>query len=146
MIIRSADAQHLQAFSLYGKRRSSMKKRTEQKHKSTMQELAELDFADQAARGSAGLEEKTYGIWGPVWRFLRYVDSFRGQHRFKKKIYLWLMLFLGWAGGHRYYQGRWKLGLIYTLFCWTGVPLVLCVTDFMEAFPVKEDEEGYIVL
>ncbi len=111
-----------------------------------LKNLTELDFQDQAARKESGMEEKTYGFLGPVWRFLRYIDSFRGKYRFKKKTYLWLMLFLGWAGGHRYYQGRWKLGLLYTAFCWTGVPLALCITDFMEAFPVKEDSEGCIVL
>ena len=52
----------------------------------------------------------------------------------------------GFAGGHRYYQGRWGLGLLYTLFCWTGVPLALCVTDFMEVMPIAADEDGMVVL
>ena len=56
------------------------------------------------------------------------------------------MLFTGFAGGHRYYQGRWGLGLLYTAFFWTGIPLALCITDFMEVMPVKADEEGFIVL
>ena len=74
------------------------------------------------------------------------LDASKGKHRFNKKTYLWLMLFLGWLGGHRYYQGRWKLGLLYTLFCWTGIPLALCVTDFMEVVPIKADTEGCVVL
>ena len=108
--------------------------------------LMELDYEKQAAEAAAGMEEKTYGVWGPIWRFLRWKESLKGQHRFKKKTYLWLMLFTGFVGGHRYYQGRWKLGLLYTLFCWTGVPLAICVTDFMEVYPIKADEEGYVVL
>ena len=109
-------------------------------------QLMELDYEKQAAERTAGKDEQTYGVWGPIWRFLRWKESLKGKHRFKKKVYLWLMLFTGWAGGHRYYQGRWVLGLLYTLFCWTGVPLVLCVTDFMEVFPIKADEEGFVVL
>ncbi len=108
--------------------------------------LMELDYEKQAAERAAGKEEQTYGVWGPLWRFLKWKESLKGKHRFKKKVYLWLMLFLGWAGGHRYYQGRKGLGLLYTLFCWTGIPLVLCVTDFMEVVPIKADEEGYVVL
>ena len=50
--------------------------------------LAALDYESQAARINAGKEEKTYGAWGPIWKFLRYWDSFKGKHRFKKKTYL----------------------------------------------------------
>jgi len=114
--------------------------------KSEAERLVELDYARQAAQLEAGQKENTYGVWGPIWRFLRYLDSFKGQHRFKKSTYLWLMLFTGFLGGHRYYQGRWKLGLLYTLFCWTGVPLALCVTDFMEVMPLKADEDGFVTL
>lgn len=114
--------------------------------KTEAQKLAELDYERQAAQIKTGQKENTYGVWGPIWRFLRYLESLKGKHRFTKKTYLWLMLFTGWAGGHRYYQGRWKLGLLYTLLCWTGVPLALCITDFMEVMPLKADEEGCVVL
>ena len=113
---------------------------------SEARKLMELDYEHQAARAAAGQEENTYGIWGPIWRFLRWKESLKGRHRFKKKTYLWLMLFTGFAGGHRYYQGRWGLGLLYTAFFWTGIPLALCITDFMEVMPVKADKEGFIVL
>ncbi len=108
--------------------------------------LMELDYEIQAAERAAGKEERTYGIWGPIWKFMKWREGLKGQHRFKKKTYLWLMLLTGFAGGHRYYQGRWGLGLLYTLFCWTGVPLALCVTDFMEVMPIAADEDGMVVL
>ena len=114
--------------------------------KTEAQKLAELDYERQAAQLKAGQKENTYGIWAPIWRFLRYLESLKGQHRFRKKTYLWLMLFTGFMGGHRYYQGRWKLALIYTAFCWTGIPLALCITDFMEVVPIKADEDGFVVL
>lgn len=108
--------------------------------------LTDLDFKRQAAENAAGREETTYGPMGPVWRFLKWYDKKKGRHTFRKSTYLWLMLFLGWMGGHRYYQGRRVLGLLYTLFCWTGVPLILCITDFMEVFPLKADENGKVTL
>ncbi len=112
----------------------------------TVENLVALDFQRQAAQCATGQEEAVYGLWGPVWKLLRWYDGKKGRHTFKKQVYLWLMLFFGWMGGHRYYQGRWKLGLLYTLFCWTGVPLILCVTDFMEVFPLQKDCNGNVTL
>ncbi len=108
--------------------------------------LVDADFELQAAQHAAGVKENTYGVWGPIWRFLSWYDSKRKDHRFKKKTYLWLMLFTGWMGGHRWYQGRRWLALFETLTFWTGIPMVLLVTDFMEVFPIKADEDGYIVM
>ena len=108
--------------------------------------LVDLDYELQAAQRAAGMKENTYGVWGPIWRFMQWYDSKRVPHTFKRKTYLLLMLFTGWFGGHRWYQGRRILALIETLFCWTGVPLIMLVTDFMEVFPIKADENGYITM
>lgn len=108
--------------------------------------LTELDYEMQAAQRAAGMRENTYGVWGPIWRFMTWYDGRRVPHRFKRKTYLLLMLFTGWCGGHRWYQGRRVLALLETLFCWTGIPLILLVTDFMEVFPVQADEEGHITM
>lgn len=113
---------------------------------SDAERLTDLDFEYQAALNAAGKEEKTYGIWGPIWRFAKWRDSKKVPHTIKKSTCLWLMLFTGWMGGHRYYQGRRISGLLYTAFCWTGVPLILCVTDLMEIIPIKPDENGMITL
>lgn len=108
--------------------------------------LVDADFQMQAAQHAAGVKENTYGVWGPIWKLMVWYDSKRKDHRFKKKTYLWQMLFTGWAGGHRWYQGRRWLGLLETLFFWTATPTVMLVTDFMEVMPIKPDEEGYIVM
>lgn len=108
--------------------------------------LVDSDFELQAAQHAAGIKENTYGVWGPIWKLICWYDSKRTEHRFKKKTYLWLMLFTGWAGGHRWYQGRCWLGLLETLFFWTGLPTILLATDFMEVMPIKADENGYIVM
>lgn len=111
-----------------------------------VENLVALDFERQAAQEASGAEGSVYGLWGPIWKLLRWYNNKKSRHTFKKNVYLWLMLFLGWMGGHRYYQGRWKLGLVYTLFCWTGVPFVVCVTDFMEVFPLRKDGDGMVTL
>lgn len=108
--------------------------------------LTDLDYEMQAAQREAGMRENTYGVWGPIWRFMTWYDNKKVPHTFKKKTYLLLMLFTGWLGGHRWYQGRRILALCETLLFWTGIPLILLVTDFMEVFPVKADENGYITM
>ncbi len=108
--------------------------------------LTDLDYELQAAQRAAGMRENTYGVWGPIWRFMTWYDSKKVPHTFKKKVYMYLMLFTGWFGGHRWYQGRRILALCETLLFWTGIPLIMLVTDFMEVFPLKADENGYITM
>ena len=40
-------------------------------------------------------------------------------------------LFLGGVGAHRYYMGQCKIGLVYTLLCWTLIPAMVA---FVEIF------------
>ena len=108
--------------------------------------LTDLDYELQAAQRAAGIKENTYGVWGPIWRFMVWYDSKKVPHTFRKKSYMLLMLFTGWFGGHRWYQGRRFLALCETLLFWTGIPLILLVTDFMEVFPIQPDENGYITM
>ena len=42
-----------------------------------------------------------------------------------------LALFLGAFGAHHFYLGRTGLGVLYVLFCWTGIPAVV---GFVECF------------
>lgn len=41
-----------------------------------------------------------------------------------------LALFLGGIGIHKFYLGRWFQGLLYLVFCWTGIPTIVA---FIEA-------------
>ena len=43
----------------------------------------------------------------------------------KKKNYIiagFLAFFFGSVGLHKFYMGEYKTGLLYVLFCWTGIP------------------------
>ena len=70
----------------------------------------------------------------------------RVRHKVNKKKYLLLCLFLGWCGGHRYYEKRYALAAFYTLFFWSVVPFFLCVTDLLIALPMQADENGDILI
>lgn len=108
--------------------------------------LADADFAYQAAAAAAGKPEKTYGIWGPIWRLVEWVHSKKVEHTVNKKTYLVLLVLLGWIGGHRWYEHRTIVALFYTAFFWTGFPLAMCIIDAMIVIPKKADENGCIVL
>ena len=108
--------------------------------------LTDLDFEYQAAAHAAGEEEPVYGVWGKIWKLYKRFAHKKGQTRVKKSAYLWLLVLTGWAGGHRYYERRWIVGLIYSALCWTGLPVAMCVIDAMAVIPIKRDEDGYIML
>ena len=59
-----------------------------------------------------------------------------------RKKYLLLNVFLGWAGGHRFYSKRYLLGTIYLLLCWTGLSVAMSIIDILVAIPKPVDEEG----
>ena len=115
-------------------------------HKEGAARLADLDFEEQAARNAAGMEEQVYGIWGPIWKLMNWLDRFKKEHTVKKSTYLWLILFTGWFGGHRYYEKRYILGVLYTVFFWTGVPLAMAILDAIAVIPLKSDENGMVLL
>ena len=46
-------------------------------HKEGAARLADLDFEEQAARNAAGMEEQVYGIWGPIWKLMNWLDRFK---------------------------------------------------------------------
>ena len=72
--------------------------------------------------------------------------SGRGKYMRRRTFWLLLCLFLGWCGGHRYYEKRYALAAFYTLFFWSMVPFFLCVTDLLIALPMQADENGDILI
>jgi TM2 domain-containing membrane protein YozV len=51
-----------------------------------------------------------------------------------------LALFLGGLGAHKFYLGQVGMGLLYLVFCWTGIPAIVA---FVEAilYLVASDED-----
>ena len=111
----------------------------------TVHDIAKTDFALQDAMEDAGMEAKTYGIWGFFWRISRRWRE-REKHPVKKKTYIWLLVLTGWMGGHRFYARRYYLGAIYLVFFWTLIPVMMSMLDLMEVIPIKSDEHGCVMM
>ena len=48
----------------------------------------------------------------------------------KSKVAAGLLgIFLGGIGAHKFYLGRWGMGILYLLFCWTYIPSILGVIE-----------------
>jgi TM2 domain-containing membrane protein YozV len=61
-------------------------------------------------------------------------QMFLGQFGSVKKdvtVGVLLALFLGGFGAHRFYMGEMGLGILYFVFCWTGIPSIVA---FIECF------------
>jgi len=51
-----------------------------------------------------------------------------------------LAFFLGGIGGHKFYLGQIGWGLIYLVFCWTGIPVIVAFIELI-IYLVMSDEE-----
>lgn len=123
----------------------AVKEKSEKEEVFRFSELARLEDELYEAEKATGV------IRNPAW-WQRLGDKWfamqesRPRHRVKKKTYLILTGLLGWAGIHRFYEKRWKLGLLYLLFCWTGLAAASAVVDFLIAAGLPADQEGFIIL
>ena len=64
-----------------------------------------------------------------------------------RKKYIKLAVTCGWlCGAHRFYIGQKGLGILYLLFCWTGIPFAMTLIDLMIALPKEIDKSGNIIL
>lgn len=52
---------------------------------------------------------------------------------------LWCF-FLGWAGAHKFYLGQSGWGIVYLLFCWTGIPSLAAFIEFIMFLVMSETE------
>ena len=96
--------------------------------------------------------KKEYGIEEKQGRISRTISSMfeRAANRepipISKKKYIWLAVFTGWFGGHRFYAKHYKVGMIYLAFFWLGIGLYHTMLDIMQVIPMKPDENGMILL
>jgi len=47
-------------------------------------------------------------------------------------------LLLGWMGVHKFYLGQTTQGVLYLLFCWTGVPLIIAIIESIVLFSMSD--------
>ncbi|EUJ35972.1 TM2 domain-containing protein [Brochothrix campestris] len=63
-----------------------------------------------------------------------------------KVIYIVLALFLGHFGLHQFYAGKNGLGILFLIFCWTGIPGVIGIIQGILAIFKTADSDGKIAL
>ena len=62
----------------------------------------------------------------------------------RKSVYAILTLLLGTIGVNKFYAGKVKAGILSILFCWTGIPTVLSIAEFITVLTEKADKKGMI--
>ena len=73
------------------------------------------------------------------------IDS-NGKRKVNKIAYVLLALFLGGMGIHKFYAGHIFLGILYLLFCWTGIPSLIAFIEFIIAICKSSDENSEITV
>ena len=63
-----------------------------------------------------------------------------------KTIYCVLAFLLGGIGVHKFYAGKTGAGILFLLFCWTYIPLILAIIDFIIALCKPADANGNILV
>lgn len=70
----------------------------------------------------------------------------QNQKAINKVIYCVLALFLGGIGIHKFYAGKNVAGVLYLIFCWTFVPSILALIDFIIGLFKTSDANGNIII
>lgn len=62
----------------------------------------------------------------------------------RKSVYAIFTLLLGTIGVNKFYAGKVKAGILSILFCWTGIPTILSIAEFITVLTEKADKKGMI--
>lgn len=63
-----------------------------------------------------------------------------------KLAYVLFAFFLGSFGIHKFYAGKVGLGILYLVFCWTGIPGIVGIVEAILALTTQADQYGNIVV
>ncbi|MBM3151472.1 MAG: NINE protein [Chloroflexi bacterium] len=50
-----------------------------------------------------------------------------------------LAIFLGGLGGHKFYLGQIGAGILYLVFCWTGIPEIIGIVEGIIYLTMTDD-------
>ncbi|WP_424349631.1 TM2 domain-containing protein [Latilactobacillus sp. 5-91] len=63
-----------------------------------------------------------------------------------KLVYILLALFLGGLGVHKFLAGKIGTGILYIIFCWTGIPSIIGLIEAIIAMFKTADSNGNIIV
>ncbi len=66
------------------------------------------------------------------------------NRKVNKVVYAILTILLGTFGINKFYAGKIKAGILSIVFCWTLVPTILSIAEFITVLTEKSDKEGRI--
>ncbi|WP_231037823.1 TM2 domain-containing protein [Pectinatus frisingensis] len=69
-----------------------------------------------------------------------------GKKPVSKVVYCVLAILLGGIGIHKFYTGKIGLGIVYLIFCFTGIPFIIGIIEGIAALTKDTDSEGRIYL
>lgn len=69
-----------------------------------------------------------------------------GTKAVNKVAYCILAFLLGGIGVHKFYAGKTGTGVLFLLFCWTGIPAFIALIDFIVGLCKKSDPNGLILV
>lgn len=67
-----------------------------------------------------------------------------GKKKVSKIAYALFAFFLGGFGAHKFYAGKIVWGIVYLLFCWTLIPGIVALIEFIIALTKTADANGNI--
>ncbi len=66
------------------------------------------------------------------------------QRKVNKVLYAVLTILLGTFGINKFYAGKRKAGILSIVFCWTLVPTILSIAEFITVLTEKSDKDGKV--
>lgn len=72
------------------------------------------------------------------------VENKKDDNKVNKILYAILTILLGTFGVNKFYARKFKAGIISLLFCWTLVPTILSIAEFITVLTEKADKNGEI--
>ena len=69
-----------------------------------------------------------------------------GTKAVNKVVYCILAFLLGGLGIHKFYAGKIGTGIVFILFCWTGIPEIIGFIDFIIGLTKTADANGNILV
>lgn len=72
------------------------------------------------------------------------VETSKDEKKVDKTVYAILTILLGTIGINKFYAGKIKSGILCILFCWTLVPTILSIAEFIAVLTEKKDGNGQI--
>ena len=68
----------------------------------------------------------------------------KNEKKVNKTVYAVLTLLFGTIGINKFYAGKIKAGILNIIFCWTLVPTILSIAEFITVLTEKADKNGEI--